>query len=249
MVSLLDCTHVYLWAAKRGDCFLAEVRCNVHRWFIDMNNIVPKSIIALFFALSAYSCTGDSMVGPPSDSDQIIPFMVGNRWTYADSLLTSSGSVTASYVVTVTDTIDTLGRKWWRIENTFNPSIASNTFAVSGDSIFSLQATESINGMAPIVSLEYVVPTDNQTSRYHATFDGDALVTKTAARMTHGYSVAAGTFDNCIVYTYDIYPEHYREIVSPGIGTIALTIQADSIPHVSPAWQRRITLTDYRIRK
>ncbi len=222
---------------------------NQRRWFVDMFKIASKSMAAFLFALSVYSCTGDSTVDPVSDSDQLIPFKVGNQWTYADSVFTSSGLFVSSYTVTVTRRIDTLGGSWWQIMNAFNPSIASNIFSVNGDSIFSLQATESINGAVPIVSLEYVRPTNDDTVRYRALLDGDAVVTKVAANLKSPCSLSGGTFENCIVCTYDIFPEHYQEIVSPGTGMIALEIRADSIPRISPAWQRKIVLVDYRIQK
>lgn len=221
----------------------------MRQWLIEMNNILSKSVAALFFALSAYSCTVDSTVSPPSDSEQMIPLRVGNQWTYADSILTSSGNFAGSYTVTVTDRIDTLGRSWWQIDNIFNPSIASNYFTLNGNSIFSLQATKSVIGMAPILSLEYVRPTGDDTIRYQALYDGDAFITKVATRLAHQYSATAGVFDNCIVFTYDITREHYQEIVSPGIGMIALEVQADSILRVSPAWQRSIRLIDHQVQK
>lgn len=235
------------------DYYISSI--SVHRSLIKMKMIMvmrsvfSKGILSILLAFYGYGCTGDPTVGPISHSDQLVPLSVGNQWTYADSIFTSSGCSATSFTVTVKSRIDTLGRKWWQIENAFNPSIASNMFSASSDSIFSLQKTESVSGMALVVSLEYVKPINHDSTRYRALFDGDAFLTKSALGLNQPYSIAVGKFDNCILYTYDIYPEHYREIVSPGIGIIALEIQADSIRHVSPAWQRRIELIDYRIQK
>ncbi len=236
--------------SKKPDRLFGAGRNEKHEPSVyQLKNVLSRSFVALLFALNVYSCMGDSTVSPPFGGDKIIPFTVGNQWVYADSVFTQAGNFVGTYAATITNSIDTLGRSWWQVDNVFNPSIASNLFAVKGDSILSLQATESVHGMAPIVSLEYVRPTSDDTIRYEALYDGDAFVAKVASRLTQPYTVAAGVFDNCILFTYNISREHYREIVSPGIGMIALEIQADSISRFSPAWQRRIELVDYRILK
>lgn len=120
---------------------------------------------------------------------------------------------------------------------------------IVNDSVFGLQGTESVDGMASVVSLEYVKRANHDTTRYRAFFDGDVILMKAALRLSRPYYIASGTFDNCILYAYDIYPEHYREIVSPRTGMIALEIQADSIPRFSPAWQWKIELVYSRVLK
>jgi len=60
------------------------------------------------------------------------------------------------------------------------------------------------------------------------------------------YSVSAGTFKGCIDYTFDINPEHYQEIIVPGIGVLSCEIRADSSSS-GPGWHRKRVLAGYQL--
>jgi hypothetical protein len=181
---------------------------------------------------------------PPSLHAAIIPLVLGNRWLYFDTLITQTSVHAISYEVIVVSVRRDGNSYWWKLQNRFNPSIASREFMAQGDSIFSLQYADSPYGWAPIASLEYLPPPLAGTLEFRSTFSGDAGITKSVTRLNREHSTPAGTFNGCIVYMYDINPEHYQEIVVPGIGVLSCEIRADSTSS-GPAWHRKIVLADY----
>ena len=183
---------------------------------------------------------------PSRSSQSLIPFALGNRWTYSDSLVSDQGLWVRTFEVSVIDSRIIEARTWWRLQNAFNPSIAATEFAEVDDSTFSLQYTESPDGLKSIYSLEYILPSSTDSCNYYSLFYGDALIAKTALRLTKPYSVLAGTYSDCVLYTYKIFPEHYREILKPGIGILRCEIRADSSVW-GAGWHRMITLLDYSI--
>ena len=207
-----------------------------------------RKLIPLLAFLLVNGCQKENSVEPiPARSRQIIPLAVGNHWTYLDSLLTTSGIFINTYTVSVDSLRIEGGTRWWKLRNTFNPSIAATEFTVRNDSVFSLQHTQSVAGLVPILSLEYLRPMEAETSSYHALFDGDVLISKSVTRLIQPYPVGAGTFAGCLLYAYRIYPELYQEVLKPGIGILSCEIRADSSGLFGTAWQRKIKLVSYAL--
>lgn len=183
---------------------------------------------------------------PPDLRFGILPLVIGNRWVYQDSLITSSSTRAITYAVSVLSVRCEGDKYWWTLQNRFNPSIDAREFMASNDSVFSLQHTDSPGGLAPVVSLEYIHPSEADTISYRSVFFGDAGVTKTVTLLHQEYSGPAGRFTGCLLYTYDINPEHYREILAPDVGVLSCEIQCDST-FMGPAWRRSITLAAYEL--
>jgi len=133
---------------------------------------------------------------------------------------------------------------WWKLQGWFNSSIAADEFTTHNDSVFSLQHTQTVAGLAPILSLEYIAPPSNDTLFFLSLFDGDVLLRKAVTRMNGPYSGPTGTYADCTVYSYEVFPAHYREIVKPGIGVVVFEIFADSSIN-GPAWYQKSELTTY----
>lgn len=206
-------------------------------------------ILSFVFAVCIFTCKDQGPTEHTESPRQIIPLAVGNHWTYVDSIFTTSGIFINTYTVSVDSVRIEGGARWWKLRNTFNPSIAANEFTVRNDSVFSRQHTRSLTGLVPILSLEYIRPLDRETSSYHALFDGDVMITKSVTRLIQAYSVAAGTYTGCLLYTYPISPERYQEVLMPGVGILSCEIRADSSGLFGPAWQRKIKLVSYALVK
>ena len=177
---------------------------------------------------------------------QFFRFAVGNRWTYVDSVISEGGISVDTFTVAVESVRTEGGTNWWTLRNRFNPSIAASEFMIKNDSVYSLQYTESSHGLAPIVSLEYIRPQPSDTSIYTSLFDGDVTLIKSATLLHHPYSVPAGTFSGCASYKYQIYPEHYHEILAPGVGILSCEILVE--PSFDGAgWRRAMKLLDYKL--
>jgi hypothetical protein len=174
-------------------------------------------------------------------------FALGNRWIYVDTIISSSGTVVNLDTVSVIGLRTEGSKSWWRLQNTFNPSIAATQFLLSNDSVFSLQQTETPSGPGSIVSLEYISSPTSDTSFYHSIFDADVLILKAVTRLNAQFLTPAGSFDNCAVFMYEIYPEHYREIESPGIGILSCEVHKDSTERYGPGAHRKLTLVSYTL--
>ncbi len=208
----------------------------------------PLFLPLVFFSLSAMQCSDGTSPGTVAASSSLIPLAVGNVWTYADTVVRSTGTSVDTFQVTITGVRADSSGIWWKIDRPFNMSIAAEEFMTRDDSVFSLQTTETSHGPGAVVSLEYINPHNgSDTSRYHSVFDGDVLVEKSVCRLGGECAVPAGTFTDCAVFTYSIFPEHYREIVKRGVGVVSLEIQADAFSG-GAAWHRTIVLLNYQIR-
>jgi hypothetical protein len=191
----------------------------------------------------------DPFEGPPPDlRSAILPLQIGNSWVYLDSLITPSETSIVTYTVSVHSARMEAGRYWWRLYNRFNPSIDAREFMAGGDSIYSLQYREAPTGLVGVVSLEYVLPGPADTLSFQSLYSGDAIIRKRATRVAQEVHVPAGSFLGGVLYTYDINPEHYREVVVPGVGVLSCEIRADSSAF-GPPWQRSIRLTAYELIK
>jgi hypothetical protein len=208
---------------------------------------IGRWLLALGACLACLlGCGNDDPVVPPGTPPPLLPLAVGNRWLYVDSMITSAGTATHADTVVVLGLRSAGATTWYELRSSFNPSIAASEFATSNDSIFSLQYTEAPGGMAPVISLEYLPPPAAGSLVYTSVFDGDALFQKSVAALHETVTVPAGSFADCAVYEYQIYPEHYREIVKPGLGVLSWELRADASVY-GPAWRRTRTLTGYRV--
>jgi hypothetical protein len=206
---------------------------------------------SLVLALAALTCKNADTVAPgegvpPDLRFTILPFVLGNQWVYRDSLNTGAAVRVISYTVSVTSFRFDQGNYWWKLQNTFNPSIDSREFAARGDSIFSLQYTEAPGGLAPVLSLEYLRPPPTGTLSFQSILSGDALLRKSVSVLNQPHSVPAGAFSGCLIFAYDIGPEQYREIVAPAVGVLECDIEADSSA-LGPAWHREIKLIEFEL--
>jgi hypothetical protein len=213
-------------------------------------NDVIRWMISLLLICVAISCQQESPTAVvPTPSLGLFPFALGNKWKYVDSVFTASETFVDSFVVSVESTRSESGTTWCKLSHPFNPSIAATEFTIRNDSLFSLQYSESPHGIVTLSSLEYIPPLNTDTAHYQSHFDADVVITKSVARTHDSIFVPAGTFAGCAVYWYDIYPEHYREVLKPTVGILTCDIRADSTHLYGSARRRHIQLISYEVTK
>ena len=210
--------------------------------------------LALAFALAfavqlatLAGCGDDDPTQPPVTPSRLVPLGLGNYWTYVDSLVTSTGTYVDIDTVLVVAMRAEGAHTWFELQSTFSPSIGASEFMTRSDSVFSLQPTEAPGGqVAKVVSLEYIRAQDTDTSTYNSVFGGDVLLVKSVTALNQTHTVPAGSFTDCAAYDYEIFPEHYREVLKPGVGILSWDVRADSSVY-GPAWSRTRVLLGYDV--
>lgn len=205
------------------------------------------TIVFLVLLQTLQSCK-DSSVGPSENKLPLIPFALGNQWTYVDSLYTTSGILVDTFTVTIDSMRWENTTAWWRFTHWFNPSIYAREFTVRNDSIFSLQYADGGNKLVPIRALEYLYPIGKDTIFYHSLYDGDVNIDKAATASTKIVSIPSGAFSTSIVVIYDIGRELHHEVVVPVVGMVDLDITNNSTISINQWWtRRRILLLRYQL--
>ena len=208
-----------------------------------------EKIVYLIFLLTLPSCK-DSIINPIDNvKASIIPFAIGNKWTYVDSLYTDSGIIVDTFVTEISYMRKENSLTWWEFSHWFNPSIYAREFTVTNDSIFSLQYNEGPHGIVSIKSLEYLYPINADTTFYRSLYDGDVVINK-ATLYSSTIVTPAYVFSESILIFYEVAEEFFREIVVPGIGMVDLTIENHSTISIYRWWtRRRILLLNYNLTK
>jgi hypothetical protein len=205
------------------------------------------AIVYLVFLFAFQSCK-DSSVNPSESKSPIIPFVLGNKWTYVDSLYTDSGIIVDTIVVTIDSMRYENSFTLWRFSHWFNPSIYAREFAVRNDSVFSLQYADGAHGLVPVRALEYLYPNGTDTAFYYSLYDGDVSIYKATVNSTAVIVIPANVFSQSIIVVYEVARELHREIVVPGIGMVDLDISNRSSISINKWWtRRRILLLHYEL--
>ncbi|MFV1884076.1 MAG: hypothetical protein ACMZ7B_06295 [Balneola sp.] len=191
----------------------------------------------------------------PVSSNNIIPFSMGNQWTYVDSLFTTDSTFVDTLTIKIVSSrhIEDEERVnkhliWWSFNQRLNPSVTSLEFAAQGDSVFSLQ--EALGGTAenpqlvPVVSVEYLIP-ESSSMEYDATTSGDGVYIKTVSFIEDSLSMNIFSTDKFLLFSYSINWIDHEEFIIPELGIVDLILENNS-PLEPKAWlKRRKSLINY----
>lgn len=194
---------------------------------------------AAFLLLALNGCKDDStsVLSPPEPTEfrnSLIPFAVGNRWTYIDSLFTDSPVAVETYSMSVVGFRRENGLVWWQLSDSRIPSTVIE-YAVRNDSILNLQ----YNFQNPVESLEYIPAHAADTVQFLSMIGGDVMVSKYVYALNPGVIVPAGTFSGCIAVEMR---GGYQEILKPRLGLIQREVWYEQA-------HRKIVLAGYELKR
>ena len=199
------------------------------------------------FAL--FGCSDNSGVDTPSTPGDLFPYAQGNSWTYIDSTFSQTGVSVDTFTVTVISSRAFNGATVWTLDGAYNPSMTSKEFFLSGDSVYSIQQTESGTGITLYPSLEYIRPYGSDSAEFTSLIGGDVILHKKVSLYPVVYAGPTGSFSSFLKYWYTVYPLKFTEILAPSIGmySVSMTnIATDSLNRSVPS--RSLTLLRYTLK-
>ncbi len=195
---------------------------------------------ALVFLVLAFAGCKDEATSPDSRPEPVefrnalLPFALGNQWTYVDSLFTESSVSVETYSVAVIDFRIEGDNVWWQIQDSRTPG-STIEYAVRNDSVLNLQ----YNFQHPVESLEYIPAPAADTVYFSSLVGGDVMVSKYACQASFPVTVPAGTFTGCASTGIQ---GGYLEILKPQLGIIQKEVQYEGA-------FRKSVLIGYEVRR
>ncbi len=180
--------------------------------------IIRKTILLFLSSLLFISCNPETNDHNPDVIDgALIPSAIGNYWIYIDSLYIDGEFNSVSFdTMTIVDTMHTLGKKWWKVEGYRTLPYIWEYYAIENDSVYSIQG-----GWSPILSLDYIYPTDSLTV-LQTLIEGDLGLLRYVIKSTAPVTTDIGTFQNCGKYYggWSKDSQYAEEYIKPGIGFV-----------------------------
>ena len=210
--------------------------------------LLVNVLIALCLVFAPLGCKDNSSIDTPGPPGDLFPYALGNSWTYIDSTFSQSSVSVDTITVSVISSRGFNGFTAWTLDRAYNPSMTSREFYVSGDSVYSIQQTETATGIIDYPSLEYIRPLGPDSTQFSSLIGGDVLLHKSVSLYPTVYAGSTGSFSSFLKYWYTIYPLKFTEILAPSIGVYSVkttNIATDSLNQLVPS--RSLTLLRYAL--